>query len=706
MAYTVCRVTPIRRASSATVNPRLLRMAATWFRILFSIRDNVLLILPPVPVIAITIFVVLAQAQEPLVVNVTTPAIPLSPISDSMNRTEIQNRDALTVKEAIDYLPGVSIDHKAPRNQSGISIGGFDSRQVPLYQDGIPVYLPFDGYVDLARYLTSGTAEVQVAKGYSSSLLGPNVLGGVINLVTREPQSKIEGDASLGTGSGNLLNSGLNAGSRWRRFFLQGSADRLQSRFYPLSGGSRRLNSYQRDERFRVRTGWTPNSRDSYAFSYGDQKGHAGDPPYAGSAPVCPAGNAALTFPCVTPKYWKWPYWNTDNYTFNSTTALGNMSSVQFRAFYARFPNSMEMFDDAGYSTMNRNSSSGTLKYDDRSAGASGEFATRVVTRNAIGASFFVKNDTHNEQTTTFSAASVPAATPRQTDRDRLASFGLQDIVTFSSKIRATAGFSADHLSGLQAQDLSSDKTHAVPFPMLDRVWAYNPVGSLAYTTGEQGTFFATFAQKSRFPTLRDRYSYKAGRAIPNPTLRPEQARNWTAGYSRTFGGKTVAQIDFFRSDVHSEIENVSFASRLQAVNVGSEVHQGIDFLIRSTAIPHMTLDANYGYLNRNISGAPGVFPTGTPRHKTVGTAVVKLPHGAAGILSARYESGIVAMSDNNLPLPAAKFGIADVGGTIPIHRGMLMQAGVKNLFDRNYYYWEGFPEAGRDWYMTLRYVF
>jgi iron complex outermembrane receptor protein len=34
------------------------------------------------------------------------------------------------------------------------------------------------------------------------------------------------------------------------------------------------------------------------------------------------------------------------------------------------------------------------------------------------------------------------------------------------------------------------------------------------------------------------------------------------------------------------------------------------------------------------------------------------------------------------------------------------MQAGVKNLFDRNYYYWEGFPEEGRNWYLTLRYTF
>src|SRR5262249_2412385 len=253
------------------------------------------------------------------VVNVTTSAAALSPVSDSIDQTEIRKRDALTVRDAIEYLPGVSVDHKAPRNQSGISIGGFDMRQVPLYQDGIPVYVPFDGFVALARYFTSDVAEVQVAKGYSSPLLGPNLLGGVVNLVTRQPEKKIEGTAFAGTGSGNLLNSGLGIGSRWTRFFLQGSADRLQSTYFPISGAfapnaqqrdDHRSNAYQRDERVRGRLGWSPSQQDSYVFSYSNQKGKAGDPPYAGSAPVCPAGSASVSFACVTPKYWKWPYWN------------------------------------------------------------------------------------------------------------------------------------------------------------------------------------------------------------------------------------------------------------------------------------------------------------------------------------------------------------------------------------------------------------
>jgi len=285
-----------------------------------------------------------------------------------------------------------------------------------------------------------------------------------------------------------------------------------------MSGGEWRapnlFNAYQRDERFRGRVGWTPNQQDSYVFSYSNQKGKAGDPPYSGSAPVCPSGNAAVTVPCVTPKYWKWPYWNTDSYYFNSNTRLGNASSVQFRVFYAKYPNRLDMFDDATYFTMNKNASSGILHYTDHSTGASGRFATRFLARNAIGVSFFVKDDTHREQTTTFSSRNIPTATPEQTDRDQQASFGVEDTITITSRLRATVGFSADHLNGLQAQDLSTDKTQVVPFQVsgictstdstaftscTDHVWAYNPVASISYRATESGTFFASFAGKDRF---------------------------------------------------------------------------------------------------------------------------------------------------------------------------------------------------------------
>ncbi|HEU4551976.1 MAG TPA: Plug domain-containing protein [Chitinophaga sp.] len=56
------------------------------------------------------------------------------------------------VAKAINLLPSVNLSAVGPRNESMVYVRGFDLRQVPLLIDGIPVYIPYDGYVDLARF--------------------------------------------------------------------------------------------------------------------------------------------------------------------------------------------------------------------------------------------------------------------------------------------------------------------------------------------------------------------------------------------------------------------------------------------------------------------------------------------------------------------------------------------------------------------------
>jgi iron complex outermembrane receptor protein len=160
-------------------------------------------------------------------INVAESISMLSPISDSISQTEINNRDAINVAKAIDYLPGVDIQHTVgARNEMKYWIRGFSSSgQAPIYLDGIPISVVYDGNIDLARFLTSDIAEIQVSRGIASALLGPNAMGGAINLVTKEPSKRIEGDTLMGTGSGNALLSSLRLGTRSSRYFAQGTLD-------------------------------------------------------------------------------------------------------------------------------------------------------------------------------------------------------------------------------------------------------------------------------------------------------------------------------------------------------------------------------------------------------------------------------------------------------------------------------------------------
>lgn len=77
------------------------------------------------------------------------------------------NRD--TVGEAVAIAPGVALSNNS-RNESLVYVRGFDPRQVPVFLDGIPQYVPYDGYIDFGRFTTFDLAEIRVAKGAASLL--------------------------------------------------------------------------------------------------------------------------------------------------------------------------------------------------------------------------------------------------------------------------------------------------------------------------------------------------------------------------------------------------------------------------------------------------------------------------------------------------------------------------------------------------------
>ena len=690
------------------------------------------------------------------VTTVTVSAVLAPPptVSDGLGQVEIVNRNLANVAQALDLLPGVSIQHLASnRNEAGIMVRGFSTRgQVPLYMDGVPIYVPYDGYVDLNRFVTSEVAEVQVSRGFSSPLLGPNGLGGSINLVTKEPVRRWEGEALMGTGSGDQLLASLRLGARRRRFFVQASLDWLERDYIPLSGDftvvqyknlphvsmTDHLNqSDSRDERVGGRAGWTPRNGDAYVFSYSNQKGRKDVPLYQGP-------NTAAAFR----NFWKWPYWNTDGYYFHSNTATGERSSLKLRAFYNQFRNSINMFSDDTYATMNTKSAEHSL-YDEHTDGASAEWNTDLVPHNALGTSFFFKDDTHKEHGIYPGMSPFPLIQPSLLDRDQQSSIGFQDVIQAGSRWRFTGGFSADHLNGMQAQSYNTAQTGLVPFTCLAspgntsfkgctaHVWTFNPQFSAAYTVGQSGHLFVTFADRGRFPMLKDTYTASMGAGLPNPDLKPEHSRSWNAGYSQLLGARTLVRATLFRSDLRDAIESVYVTDTgsycpnskiagfcTSMINIGSEVHQGLEFEVSSAPLSRLTLDASYSYLNRSLTydfaGFGNVSRVNTsimtlptlPRNKLLGTATARLPRGILAMASLRYESGLTLQDTTYSATTAAgmpfaeSYATVDLGISAPVWKGISAQSGVKNLLDRNYAYTAGYPEIGRNWYFNLRYRF
>lgn len=623
-------------------------------------------------------------------VNVTAEVDQLS-TAGTLDEAEYRRRDLRVIPEALNLLPGVSVQRVGPRNERGVFIRGFDMRQVPLYIDGIPVYVPYDGYVDMDRFLTYDVGEMQVAKGFSSPLYGPNALGGAINLITKAPTQPFNLDLGAGYGSGGQVNGFANAGLRWRNYWAQGGFAWLSGDTFPLSGVFRPLplqpagdrdNAYQEDYKGRLRLGWTPNARDQYTFTYANQKGQKGNPPYAG------------TDPTVRPRFWQWPYWDKESFYFVGNKGLGEFTYLRARAYYDKFDNLLRAYDNNCYCTQ-RLPSAFTSPYDDDTYGTILEFGTRAGDRQTIKSSFYFKDDTHREGN---------VGEPMRSFRFHSFSFGLEDTVRISRKASAILGFSADGLLVKNAENFVSGAV--IPFPRND-VWAFNPQAGIFYAPVESTKLHFTFARKTRLPTIKDRYSYRLGQAVPNPDLQEERTNNWEVGATRLLGRQTFLEANLFLSDVSNSTQRFFVSANVyQLRNLGDARFLGGEFGIRSTLTSQLHLQANYTYLSRRNMTNPALPMIDTPRHKVYGAATYQLGPRVGLFADLRYEGGRYYQNDGGRYGRATNYAVAGFGGSARLYRQVELQAGINNAFDRNFILVDGYPEAGRTMYINLRYRF
>ena len=108
-----------------------------------------------------------------------------------LDEQKLQRDEIKRLSEVAYSTPGVYVDKKGPRAEQNFYVRGFDARRVPLYIDGIPVYIPYDGNADFGRFTIFDLSRIDISKGSSSVLYGPNTMGGAINLITKNLQKSL-----------------------------------------------------------------------------------------------------------------------------------------------------------------------------------------------------------------------------------------------------------------------------------------------------------------------------------------------------------------------------------------------------------------------------------------------------------------------------------------------------------------------------------
>jgi len=625
-----------------------------------------------------------------------------------VTREELDDFNRETVVDALDLLPGVTTTGGGQRNERMVTVRGFDSRQVPVFIDGIPVYVPYDGNVDLARFTTYDLASIEVAKGFSSVLYGPNTIGGAINLVTRRPVKAFEGNIGVGVRSndkfdGNGKSTNVNLGTNQGTWYAQLGLSYLDRDGYTLSRDFRpvasqpkgdRLNAYNTDKKINMKVGWTPNATDEYALNYVNQKGEKGSPPYAGSAI-----NKANGKP-VTPNYWQWPAWDKESLYFISNTALSSNSYIKTRLYYDKFTNRLTSFDDATYTTVTKSKKYPFRSfYDDYTYGGNVEYGTKLSDANTLKVALHVKQDVHREH---------DEGDPEQRSEDRTTSFSVEDTHKLTNKLDLIVGASYDKRQEKQGQKYNSGVM--TNFPVKDSS-AFNPQAGLIYHTSETGNAYLTVARKSRFPTIKQRYSAGLGTAVPNPNLNVERSINYQLGISEKLTSKVRVDAAIFYNDITDMMQNVQLGiicpsgnACNQMQNIGKVSSKGIELGLTAAVTNTLELGGNYTYLDRK-NKTDSKLLTDAPAHKLFAYAKWAATPSMNVIGSAEYNSKRYSNSDDASRY-AAGFSLVNAKLSYTLQKDVTLEAGVNNLLDRNYAYSEGYYEEGRNFFANMNYRF
>ena len=157
-----------------------------------------------------------------------------------VTRDQIDARQAQTLGQALRYSAGVRVEqYGADWRFDWFRLRGFDAQTNSVYLDGLRYQ--FGSLVGMIE--PYGLQRIEILRGPSSVLYGPNEPGGVVNLVQRRPTPAPQGEVRLLAGS---------HANRTAAFTSSGPLDRDGTWSYSLTGFGRLANT---------QVDYTPNDR-------------------------------------------------------------------------------------------------------------------------------------------------------------------------------------------------------------------------------------------------------------------------------------------------------------------------------------------------------------------------------------------------------------------------------------------------------------
>ncbi len=587
-------------------------------------------------------------------VVIKAKAEPISLVSGVMEIPDTFLKTAESPDEVINHLTGVYVSYGG-KTGADVMIRGFDTREIVIMVDGVPVVLPYDGTFDISQLPMSDLEKIKVFRGVGADVFGPNAMGGVINFVTTSPFHRYRRvSIGLGRNLDKFLNFTYSAQAGRLGFLLSGGYSKsdgyyLSDDFKPdlNEDGGIRENSWYEKKNLRFKVGYNSMHLGKFFFNAGLVDNSRGVPIEVGTS---------------RPRYWKFPVWREKILKF-SHEIVGSKLITRTNIYYQGFYNILESYRDSTFSTLKWKSI-----YDDYSVGGNVYFDFPDATLGLT-----MKKDVHREK--------------KGDDEPWVTYDAYNGSIGFDMTFRTLAGNFAPgfNVSFMKAE--GADRSSMVTL---------NPSAGWTDAFGNL-RLKASVAVRSRFPTLKELFSSRMGRYYPNPDLRPERAINFDFGGTYLYGGIEIG-VNLFDSEVKDLIDRVKVdRDHYQMQNINRARYSGVEF-----SLSHEIVRLNYTYLKaKNLSEDREFdFLEYRPEHKLT----FDLTLTPWNLFEVRTSIQYVG---KRYYIFKDEYGELDPYTLVNVETekrlgNFSLLFKVKNLFDVSYESEKGYPMPGRYWKLVL----
>lgn len=620
---------------------------------------------------------------------------------------QIEATNSKTVAEALQYVPGVIVTN-GRKNEPSVRIHGLKPDKALVLIDGVPYYETNYGSLDLNSIPVDNVAKIEVQKGVSSVLYGPNAISGVINIITKKSTTRpsLVARAEVGDYESRryAISHGMKAGmfNYWLGYehlesdgwYLSRSFEKHPTRVRRaaslggnftavLENGGVRENSDEKTDAFWAKFGIEPSENSEYYVNFHYITREKGGP----ASLLDDANRVQPTFS----QLWRFPRYDNWGIDLSGQQKVGDRVTFKGKLFYHDHVDDLESYRDQTYAYPG--DPYARSRFKDNMLGGSLLSDIKLAEIDTLRLAYNYRRDEHQDRS-------------RETDPFSKAvsytgSLGIENELMPIKNLSIIAGLGYDWF---QVTDSPIENKRK---PYDDHI---SPMAGAKYSFSDSTTIFGSWAKKIRFPTLSTLYSSTSG----NADLKPEKSQNYVLGVSRNLGPYARAEISGFYYDITNLITRDTPVANSPYVNFGKVEIYG--FEVAGEIYPTKDLSFRLGYTYENASdrssGRVTDRVTGIPEHKIDASARYIIPQvGLTFDLTALYVSKIWGQ----LPTPASTgaaalrtgdFFIMDARIGKTIFKNFELYFVAKNIFDKDYESEVGFPAPGRNLYAGIKYSY